>query len=126
MKTRLVLWSLVTDVVSVVVFVAIGRRNHDEGGGIGGVFDTATPFLLALLITWLVTLTWRDPLSARSGATVWIGTVALGMVLRNLVFDDGTATAFVIVATVFLGVSVNSWRALARRRLSGAGSSPIR
>ena len=29
------------------------------------------------------------------------------MVLRNLVFDDGTATSFVIVATVFLGCS--SW-----------------
>ena len=126
MKTRLVLWSLVTDVVSVVVFVAIGRRNHDESTGLDGIFSTAAPFLIALSVVWLVALVWRDPLSARSGVIVWIGTVSLGMVLRNLVFDDGTATAFVIVATVFLGVAVNSWRALARKRLSGAGSSPIR
>ena len=126
MKARLVLWSLVTDVVSVIVFVAIGRRNHDESTGLDGIFSTAAPFLIALSVVWLIALVWRDPLSARSGVIVWIGTVALGMVLRNLVFDDGTATAFVIVATVFLGVSVNSWRALARKRLSGAGSSPIR
>ena len=126
MKTRLVLWSLVTDVVSVIVFVAIGRRNHDESTGLDGIFSTAAPFLIALSVVWLVALVWRDPLSTRSGVIVWIGTVSLGMVLRNLVFDDGTATAFVIVATVFLGVAVNSWRALARKRLSGAGSSPIR
>lgn len=126
MKARLVLWSLVTDVVSVVVFVAIGRRNHDESTGLDGISATAAPFLIALVVTWLLALVWRDPLSTRSGVIVWIGTVSLGMVLRNLVFDDGTATAFVIVATVFLGVAVNSWRALARKRLSGAGSSPIR
>ena len=126
MKTRLVLWSLVTDVVSVIVFVAIGRRNHDESTGLDGIFSTAAPFLIALSVVWLVALVWRDPLSTRSGVIVWIGTVSLGMVLRNLVFDDGTATAFVIVATVFLGVAVNSWRALARKRLSGAGSSPMR
>ena len=124
MKTRILLWSLVTDVVSVVVFVAIGRRNHDEASGLDGIFTTAAPFLMALAVTWLVTLVWRDPLSPRSGAVTWIGTVALGMVLRKLVFDDGTATAFVIVATVFLGVAFNSWRALARRRLSGEDSSP--
>lgn len=126
MKTRILLWSLVTDVVSVIVFVAIGRRNHDEGTGLDGIASTAAPFLVALAVTWLVMLVWRDPLSPRSGIVTWIGTVALGMVLRNLVFDDGTATAFVIVATVFLGLTLNSWRALARRRLPGAGSSPIR
>lgn len=126
MNVRRVLWSLVADVVSVVVFVAIGRRNHDEGTGLDGIFGTATPFLLALLVTWLVTIAWRDPLSVRTGAIVWVGTVALGMVLRKFIFDDGTATAFVIVATVFVGAVVNGWRALARKRLSGAGTSPIR
>lgn len=126
MNLRRVLWGLVADVSSVVVFVAIGRRNHDEDSGLDGIFSTATPFLLAVLVTWLVTLAWRDPLSPRAGVTVWIGTVVLGMVLRNLVFDDGTATAFVIVATVFLGTVLNGWRALARKRLSGAGTSPMR
>jgi uncharacterized membrane protein required for colicin V production len=42
------------------------------------------------------------------------------MLLRNLLFDDGTATAFVIVATLFLGVFIVGWRlafaAIDRRR----------
>ena len=32
------------------------------------------------------------------------------MLLRNLVFDDGTATAFVIVATLFLALFIVGWR----------------
>lgn len=115
---RMRAWCLVADVLSIVVFVAIGRRNHDEGVAPTGVIETAAPFLVALLVTWLVALVWRDPLSPRSGAITWAGTVALGMVLRNVVFDDGTATAFVIVATVFVGTVLNGWRAIARWRLA--------
>lgn len=111
-------WCLAADVLSIVVFVAIGRRNHDEGVAPAGVVETAAPFLVALLVTWLVALVWRDPLSPRSGAITWVGTVALGMVLRKVVFDDGTATAFVIVATVFVGAVLNGWRAIARWRLA--------
>jgi hypothetical protein len=40
----------------------------------------------------------------------------MGMLLRNLVFDRGTAPAFVIVATIFLGVTMFGWRALLARR----------
>jgi hypothetical protein len=47
--------------------------------------------------------------------SVWLGTVTIGMVLRNLLFDDGTATAFIIVATIFLGAVLNGWRSIARR-----------
>lgn len=118
-RIRLGLWCAVADATSVIVFVAIGRRNHDEDAGASGVLGTAAPFLLALVVAWSVFGVWRDPLGSRRGVQVWITTVALGMVLRNLVFDDGTATAFVIVATVFLGSAFNGWRALVRRRLSG-------
>jgi hypothetical protein len=47
---------------------------------------------------------------------VWGYTVVMGMVLRNLVFDRGTALAFIIVATVFLGITMFGWRALVARR----------
>ena len=46
---------------------------------------------------------------------MWIITVALGMVLRNLVFDRGTAAAFIVVASVFLGISMNGWRIISTR-----------
>jgi FtsH-binding integral membrane protein len=43
----------------------------------------------------------------------WLGTVALGMVLR-VVAGQGTAVAFIVVALVFLGLFLLGWRALAR------------
>ncbi len=127
MKTlRVTLWALVADVATVIVFVAIGRRNHDEGTDASGVFTTAAPFLIALAVSWSLGRISRQPIGAGAGVSVWIGTVVIGMVLRNLLFDDGTATAFIVVATIFLGAVFNGWRALVRRRFSGAESSPTR
>lgn len=116
MRSRAFLWSVVADVFGIIVFVAIGRRNHDEGVAPAGVLETAAPFVVAALVGWVLARGWRDPLSVATGAVVWITTVALGMVLRKLVFDDGTATAFVIVATVFTGAVLNGWRLAARTR----------
>ena len=112
---RIALWALVADVVTVVVFVAIGRRNHDETTGASGVFGTAAPFLIALIVTWALGRVSRQPIGSGAGVSVWLGTVTIGMVLRNLLFDDGTATAFIIVATIFLGAVLNGWRSIARR-----------
>ena len=118
MKTRNVLWALVADVIGIIVFVAIGRRNHDEGVAPTGVIETAAPFLIALLIGWLIARAWNEPLMTRTGTIIWVTTVALGMVLRKFVFDDGTATAFVIVATVFTGAVLNGWRLAIRARVA--------
>lgn len=103
------------DVFCVVLFVAIGRRNHDEGSALSGVVRTAGPFLIGLAIAWLAAKAWRGPMTSRTGVRIWVITVVAGMVLRRLVFDRGTAPAFVIVATVFLGASLIGWRALAGR-----------
>jgi hypothetical protein len=43
----------------------------------------------------------------------WLGTVALGMLLR-VVSGQGTAPAFIGVALVFLGLFLLGWRLLAR------------
>lgn len=116
MKSRAVLWSLVADVVGIIVFVTIGRRNHDEGVAPAGVIETAAPFVIATLVGWLIARGWKSPVAVGTGAIIWVTTVALGMVLRKLVFDDGTATAFVIVATVFTGAVLNGWRLAVRTR----------
>jgi hypothetical protein len=108
--------SFALDFVTVIAFIAIGRRNHDEDPSLTGFLGTLAPFVIALAATWFIARVWRDPISSRSGATVWIGTVAIGMTLRRFVFDDGTATAFIIVSTVFVGVLVNGWRTYARFR----------
>lgn len=108
-------WGVV-DVACVVVFVAIGRANHGEADSASGFLETAWPFLLALVIGWVVVRAWRRPTGVVPvGLGVWVVTVAGGMVLRAL-SGQGTAFAFVIVATVFLGVTLLGWRALARLR----------
>ena len=112
---RPVLIAAALDVASVLLFVTVGRRNHNEGTAIDGVITVATPFLIALAIGWLVTKAWRRPMSLRIGAIVWMTTVVVGLLLRNLVFDRGTATAFVIVATLFLGAALLGWRAVSVR-----------
>ncbi len=116
MKSRAVLWSLVADVVGIIVFVTIGRRNHDEGVAPAGVIETAAPFVIAALVGWLLARAWKSPIAVGTGAIIWVTTVALGMVLRKFVFDDSTATAFVIVATVFTGAVLNGWRLAVRTR----------
>ena len=105
------------DVLAVLVFVAIGRRSHDEAGNVvAGALGVAAPFLIAAALGWFIARAWREPFGIRSGALIWVSTVAIGLLLRRFVFDRGTATAFVIVATITLGIMIVGWRALAAIR----------
>jgi FtsH-binding integral membrane protein len=109
------------DVASVVLFVAIGKREHEQDTAIAGLVSTAAPFLIALLVAWLVVRVWTRPTAWTTGVMIWPITLVIGMVLRSAVWDDGTAAAFVIVATAFLGLTLVGWRvalALIDRRLA--------
>ena len=115
------------DVAVVVLFAAIGRRNHDErprtatlsiensGSSLDDVARVAAPFLLGLAAGWLVARAWRRPFDVVTGCTIWVVTIALGMGLRRTVFDRGIAFSFVVVATMFTGVLLLGWRLVARR-----------
>jgi Protein of unknown function (DUF3054) len=105
----------VVDATLVLVFVALGRTSHEEGNMISGTLAVSAPFLLALGLGWLLARAWKRPLALRTGVIVWITTIAAGMILRRTVFDRGTAAAFVVVATVFTGVFLVGWRAIANR-----------
>ena len=114
------------DAFIVVAFVAIGRRNHDEDEAISGVVETAAPFLIALAVAWVVWRVWLAPDQVMTGVRVWATTVVLGMLLRNLVFGDGTATSFMIVATVFLGTFLVGWRAVASALLRRSNTTALK
>ena len=103
------------DAVAIIVFVAIGRRSHDEGSTIGAIFSVAAPFLLGLLTGWLVARAWTRPMHLVTGLTIWPITVLVGMILRHFVFDRGTALSFIIVATLVTGVFLVGWRMVAAR-----------
>jgi hypothetical protein len=115
------------DAVCIVIFVAIGRHNHDESSAISGTLSTAAPFLIALLLAWVIVRAWRRPAAVRTGLLIWPLVILIGMLLRHFVFDDGTAAAFIVVATVFLGAFLVGWRAIAglivRRRTSIRGAA---
>lgn len=112
-----VVTAAVADVVAVVVFVAIGRRSHDEGGNaVAETLEVAAPFLIALAVGWLAARAWRRPRAIATGLVVWVVTVVVGMLLRRSVFDRGTAASFVVVATIVTGVFLLGWRAAASRR----------
>ena len=98
------------DVFSVTLFVAVGRREHERDSAIAGLIDTAAPFLLALALAWVLLRAWRRPTEWRTGIGIWAITLVAGMLLRNLVFGDGTATSFVIVAASFLALFLVGWR----------------
>ncbi|MET0326864.1 MAG: DUF3054 domain-containing protein [Ilumatobacteraceae bacterium] len=111
------------DAAAVLLFVVAGRGSHDEGGGIGVVFEIAAPFLIGVAAAWLLSPNVRArPWSIRAGVDVWFTAVIVGMLLRRFVWDRGTALSFVVVTTIVLGILVVGWRAIwsitgRRRRL---------
>jgi len=117
---RSVRLAVVLDCCCVLLFVVIGRASHTKGESLAGVASTAWPFLAGLAGGWLVTAglagrAWRPYLLWPAGVGAWLGTVALGMVLR-VVSGQGTAIAFIVVALVFLGLFLLGWRVLVLRR----------
>lgn len=113
------------DVFVVVLFVALGRRNHEESGALADVVETAAPFLVGLVAGWWAARAWRHPAAVLTGLVIWPITILVGMLVRNVVFDRGTATSFVIVATLFVGAFLVGWRLVLRmvdaRRAQSSG-----
>lgn len=119
--------ALIVDAVFVLIFAVIGRASHQEDPG--GFLLTAWPFLVALVLGHALAALMgsgpRKPWSLLWGGTVWVVTVAGGMLLR-IITGDTAQIAFIIVATVVLGVFLVGWRLLAgflrARRNKGAGT----
>ena len=114
--SRTALRAFVFDALCVLLMVVIGTRNHKTDTGITGILFVAAPFWIAMSLTHLAPLLQRTVKAGAHVVVVWGYTVVMGMVLRNMVFNRGTAVVFIIVATVFLGITMFGWRALLARR----------
>ncbi|MFD3449053.1 DUF3054 domain-containing protein [Microbacteriaceae bacterium 4G12] len=112
----------VFDLVSVILFVLVGRVSHGEAVDAGGVLSTAWPFLVGLAIGWIASRAWRRPYGVvRPGLIVWASTVVLGVLLR-FVTGVGAETSFIVVTAIVLGLLLVGWRTVAtllsRRRVA--------
>lgn len=119
-RSTTALLALAVDAALVVLFAGAGRSEHAREATAAGLFATAWPFLAGLALAWAVALVWRRPLGVlRAGVPVWIGAVAIGMLLR-LATGQGIAPAFITVATLVLGALLVGWRLVAAlvRRLT--------
>lgn len=98
--------------LAVLVFAALGRSSHAEGVDAFGVLTTAVPFLLGLLVGWLVVQAWRAPLRLPVGVAVWASAVVVGLGVRAA-FTQRLPLTFALVATVSLALVLLGWRAMA-------------
>ncbi len=102
------------DLVLIVIFALLGRREHEHGLSIGGILWTALPFIIGYLILTLVTRPWSTINNVWPiGLLVWLGTVVLGIAVR-LALGSTAAIAFIIVAAIVLGLFL-----LGRRLITG-------
>jgi hypothetical protein len=109
--------AVLADVCCVLAFVVIGRANHHAGESLAGVASTSWPFLAGLAVGEAAARGWRRPFALLpTGAGVWLGTVAIGQVLR-VASGQGTELAFIVVSLLFLGLFLLGWRLAARRLL---------
>ena len=120
--------AIAADIAAVVLFATAGRNAHDESSGLSAVHDHCRP-VSRRPAGRVDRESWRpEPAPrARTGVTIWLTTVAIGLVLRRTVWDRGTALSFVIVATLVLGALIVGWRAMwvfAHRRRGIPSASP--
>ena len=106
------------DALAVIVFIAIGRRSHDESGSVTGFLHSVWPFLVGAAVGWAIAAVVTRPRAFApatlwpAGVTVWVSTVVIGMLLR-VASGQGTALAFCIVASIATAVLLLGWRAVA-------------
>lgn len=100
--------AFVIDVVVVAVFALIGRASHREDQS--AFLVTFWPFATGLVVGWAASRGWRAPFALlRTAVPAWVVTVLIGMLLRAA-SGQGVQVAFVVVASIVLGVLLLGWR----------------
>jgi Protein of unknown function (DUF3054) len=108
-------WPVIADVVCVLVFAIGGKGSHESSAPASVVLAIAWPYVLAagLAHVWLVSRGAPTRRVWPEGAVVLTVTYVLGMLLRAA-SGRGLAPGFLIVAGVFLALTMVGWRGLAQ------------
>jgi hypothetical protein len=112
---RSVLIALVLDLTVVVAFVVLGRRTHQESSAVAATAKTLAPFLMALVLAWVVARIDLAPARLRTGILVWAVTLVAGMFTRRVLFGEGIAPTFIVVTALLLGACFVGWRLVASK-----------
>ena len=106
---------VVADLVCVLVFAAAGKGTHEASDSEWVVLAIVWPYALSVVLAH-TGLLLRGRQTRRvwpEGAVVLAVTYVLGTVLR-LVSGRGIAVGFLVVAVVFLALTMLGWRAILR------------
>ncbi len=111
---------LLTDLLLILIFSAMGRTQHESGLTTMGILSTAAPFLASCVAGWSITQNWNAPSRFwPNGVLVWLVTVIGGLTLRGFL-DQPPALSFQIVTLLVLGALLLGHRliraALGKRR----------
>lgn len=100
------------DILLIILFALLGRREHEHGLDVGGILWTALPFIIGYVVMLAVSRPWVNINRLwPNGVLVWLGTVALGMAVR-IALGSTAAISFIMVATIVLGLFLMGRRAL--------------
>jgi hypothetical protein len=104
---------IVLDLVCVLAFAFGGKSSHEASDSNTIVLKIVWPFAVAVIVGWLGAM-WNGMRGLRvwpGGVTILAVTYVLGMALRE-VSGRGLAGGFLIVAVIFLTVTMLGWRAV--------------
>ena len=109
------------DLITFLLFAAVGRRAHSMGSALDDITATAVPFVIGWFLVGPFTGAFRagatDGMSAaaKRAALTWLLAFPLGYMIRALMLGRLAHYTFAIVAGVFTFVTLVSWRALYAR-----------
>lgn len=101
------------DLVCLIAFAAIGKSTHESGDSSWVVLAIVWPFVVGAFVGWVGAM-WNGMRGLRvwpGGVLILVVTYILGMALRDI-SGRGLATGFLIVAAIFLALTMLGWRAL--------------
>lgn len=117
------LWKTVVlilgDLLAIMLFVLIGKREHQLDATFLDSLVTAAPFIIAWLLVGGTAGVFKAEAYSRLGKTVvyitlvWLVAGSLGLALRAFVFQEGVSTPFIIVTLVSNLILLLIWRSIA-------------
>ena len=126
-STGRVLGLIVGDLIMFGLFVALGRRSHNESVSVGEIVTVAAPFAIG----WVAVAPWcklfrpeiygNPKLALQRTALAWTLAAPLGLALRTVVWGREFKPAFAITTYIFNLLLLLVWRGWAARKMRKIG-----